>query len=188
MAEVAATRSLDLILDDILHTLVRQARAKGHTWAEIGDLLHVTRQAAFQRFGGATVERPGGETAIKPIADAKRMAMKVLDHWVNERWEDVRADFDDRMTQACSAGMLESAHLKIEQGFGQFLELGSPAITARGAYTVVDVPMAFETGDLNGRVVFNVDEQVAGFFVLTRESGIGDSDAPDPNPCLDRPP
>lgn len=55
MAAVATTRSLDLIVDDILHALVRQARAEGHTWAEIGDLLHVTRQAAFQRFGGRTL-------------------------------------------------------------------------------------------------------------------------------------
>jgi hypothetical protein len=51
MAAVAATRTLNLIVNDILHALVRQARAEGHTWAEIGEVLHVTRQAAFQRFG-----------------------------------------------------------------------------------------------------------------------------------------
>jgi hypothetical protein len=29
---------------------VHRARAAGHTWQELGDLLGVTRQAAFQRF------------------------------------------------------------------------------------------------------------------------------------------
>ena len=51
MAAVSATRTLDVILNDILRALVRQARAEGRTWAEIGEVLQVTRQAAFQRFG-----------------------------------------------------------------------------------------------------------------------------------------
>lgn len=56
---------------------------------------------------------------------------------MQERWEDVRADFDDRMIQAGSVGMLESAHRKIEASFGQFLEIGAPAVSIRGGYTVV---------------------------------------------------
>ena len=42
-----------LIVEDTLHAPVEQARAAGHTWAEIGEMLHVSRQAAFQRFGGS---------------------------------------------------------------------------------------------------------------------------------------
>jgi hypothetical protein len=60
MRAIAATRSLDMIVEDTLRALVEQARAAGHTWAEIGDLLHVSRQAAFQRFGGGRGPRPRG--------------------------------------------------------------------------------------------------------------------------------
>jgi hypothetical protein len=34
-----------------LHDAVRAARDDGATWADIGDVLGVSRQAAFQRFG-----------------------------------------------------------------------------------------------------------------------------------------
>ena len=57
-ALIAATRSLDLIVEDTLRALVEQARRTGHTWAEVGEVLHVSRQAAFQRFGGAVGARP----------------------------------------------------------------------------------------------------------------------------------
>lgn len=89
---------------------------------------------------------------------------------MHERWEDVRADFDERMREACTIAMLESARRQIERLGGAFLELGTPAVTVRGGYTVVDVPMAFESDEVNGRVAFNADEQVAGFFVLPAES------------------
>ena len=59
MRAIAATRSLSMIVEDSLHALVDQARAGGHTWAEIGDVLRVSRQAAFQRFGAG--RDPGAE-------------------------------------------------------------------------------------------------------------------------------
>ncbi|WP_433201809.1 hypothetical protein ACQP1G_11000 [Nocardia sp. CA-107356] len=52
LAALTATRNLSRLVDDILHTLARQARDEDHTWAEIGDLLGTSRQAAFQRFSG----------------------------------------------------------------------------------------------------------------------------------------
>ncbi|WP_280276779.1 hypothetical protein [Nocardia wallacei] len=61
MAALRAAHSLDEVVDDIVHTLVRQARAEGHTWAEIGEVFKTSRQAAWQRFGsssGPTVPTP----------------------------------------------------------------------------------------------------------------------------------
>ena len=44
-----------------LEDAVAQARAAGHSWAEVGKALNVSRQAAFKRFG--TVRNPfTGET------------------------------------------------------------------------------------------------------------------------------
>lgn len=164
LAAIAATRSLDLIVDDVLHTLVRQARAEGHTWAAIGDVLRVSRQAAFQRFGGAT----GGDVAdaqvMMPLPGAEQKAARIFDLCVRERWEELRAEFDDRMKALVPAAKLVADRQHIEAQFGPFLEMGTPAVMVRSGYTVVDVPLAFERGDRKGRVTFNADGQVAGLF------------------------
>ncbi len=176
LAAVAATRNLDLIVADILHALVRKARGEGHTWAEIGEVLHVTRQAAFQRFGATTAAgshsggNAGDDEIVAPIAGAPAKAAAILEHWVNERWDDVSAGFDQRMKQGCPSSMLETAHRQTTERAGAFVVLGTPTVTVRGGYTVVDVPMAFEKEDVTGRVAFDADEQVAGFFVLPSES------------------
>lgn len=54
MAALRAARSLDNVVDDVLRSLVAQAREEGRTWAEIGEIFGTSRQAAFQRFGGAS--------------------------------------------------------------------------------------------------------------------------------------
>jgi hypothetical protein len=61
-------------------------------------------------------------------------------------------------------------HQKITSRGGAFLEMGTPVVTVRGGYALVDVPLAFEKEDVSGRVASNADAQVAGFFVLPSES------------------
>ncbi|WP_433560790.1 hypothetical protein ACQP1O_24340 [Nocardia sp. CA-151230] len=62
MAALRAARSLDGVVDDVLRSLVRQAREEGRTWAEIGEIFGTSRQAAFQRFGG-----PAAGIQIPPV-------------------------------------------------------------------------------------------------------------------------
>ncbi|MEU0539810.1 hypothetical protein ABZ319_08055 [Nocardia sp. NPDC005978] len=58
MAALRAARNLDSVVDDVLRSLVAQARDEGRTWAEIGEIFGTSRQAAFQRFGGAGAQTP----------------------------------------------------------------------------------------------------------------------------------
>lgn len=51
LTAIGACRTLADLVQESLQTLVDEARRKGHTWQEIGDVLGTTRQAAFQRFG-----------------------------------------------------------------------------------------------------------------------------------------
>jgi len=167
---IAATRSLDGIVEETLHALVRQARAAGHTWAEIGDVLHVSRQAAFQRFGGG--DRPTGddEAIATPIDDAGERAVAVLQAFLDGRLDDVRSAFDERMVEACSIELLADVRDKVRRGAGDVLAVGTPAVRVRDGYTEVDIPVALERTDGNGRIVFNADGQVAGFFVRPIEA------------------
>ena len=170
MAAVSATRTLDLIVNDILHALVRQARAEGRTWAEIGEVLHVTRQAAFQRFGAAADDPRAEEGVMKPIPGAEEKATAILGDWLQERYDQVRRDFDARMLEQCTVEMLHAVRGQARQTGGELIELGTPAVSVRSGYTVVDVPIAFEREQATGRVAFDADRRVAGFFVLPSES------------------
>lgn len=48
---MGAVRLVELFADQARHAIVTEARAEGRTWAEIGDALGTTRQAAQQRYG-----------------------------------------------------------------------------------------------------------------------------------------
>jgi DNA-directed RNA polymerase specialized sigma24 family protein len=56
-------------LDDAMRTAVTGLRGKGYSWAEIAARLHVTRQAAQQRWGGGT-----GSTAGTSATDSNVQA------------------------------------------------------------------------------------------------------------------
>ncbi|MBV8219385.1 MAG: hypothetical protein JO325_13040 [Solirubrobacterales bacterium] len=53
---------------------------------------------------------------------------------------------------------------------GEVEALGTPTVSARDGYTVVDIPIAQERADGIGRVVLNADRQVAGFFIRPKEA------------------
>ena len=165
---IAATRSLDMIVEDTLRTLVQQARAVGHTWAEVGELLHVSRQAAFQRFGGHPGPIPE-EGATVPVDGAVDAAAPVLQAFLDGRFDDARATFGPRMLEACSVELLADVREKVRQYGGEVQALGVPIISVRDGYTGVDIPVALERADGIGRVVLNADRQVVGFFVRPAE-------------------
>jgi hypothetical protein len=53
LARVAVLPQLRRLLADTEQQIVDEARAAGHTWAEIGEQLGVTKQAASLRYGAA---------------------------------------------------------------------------------------------------------------------------------------
>jgi hypothetical protein len=168
MRAIAATRSLDMVVEDTLRALVDQARAAGHTWAEIGGLLGVTRQAAFQRFGGRSASSEAGGM-VAPVTGAVEQAVVVLQAFLAGHFDDVRSSFDERMLNACSGELLADVREKVHREAGEVQALGTPVISVRDGYTVVDIPVALDRADGIGRVVLDAERQVAGFFVRPAE-------------------
>jgi hypothetical protein len=164
MRAIAATRSLDLIVEDTLRALVEQARRTGHTWAEVGEVLHVSRQAAFQRFGGSGHATPDGMEAVA-VEGAVERAVEVLQAFLDARFEDARAVFGERMLDVCSTELMADVREKVRHEGGEVQALGAPVVSVRDGYTGVDIPIALERTDGIGRVVLDADRQVAGFFV-----------------------
>lgn len=169
MAAIAATRTLGVLVDDTLHALVRRARNEGHTWAEIGQTLNVTRQAAFQRFGGGQTPDAGDES-LQPIPDAGLKATTIVELLLAEDWDKLWATFDERVTKVASVEVFHTTLESAKSTYGEVVALGTPSAGVVGDYTVVDVPIACERGDGIGRVSFNADEQVAGLFLLPADA------------------
>lgn len=167
MRAIAATRSLDLIVEDTLRALVEQARKTGHTWAEVGEVLHVSRQAAFQRFGGGRAASDG--TGAVAVEGAVERAVEVLQAFLDARLEDARAVFGERMLDVCSTELMADVREKVHDEGGEVQALGTPVVSVRDGYTGVDIPIALERADGIGRVVLDADRQVAGFFVRRAE-------------------
>ncbi len=175
MGAIAATRTLSLLVDDTLRALVHQARGEGATWAEIGEVLHVTRQAAFQRFGAPSPSGREEEGPMRSIPEAGAKARAIVELVLEHKWDELFPKFDRRARELATIEIFESVLADGEKVYGAFNEWGVPVESVRADYTVVDVPMAFEKGDIIGRVVFNADEQVAGLSFLPAEdvTGVG---------------
>jgi len=153
-----------------LRSSVESARESGRTWAEIGDVLGTTRQAAFQRFGRAIDPRTGEPMdAVMPGAAQAAVALFVA--LAEGDWAAVRRDFDDKVAQALpDQAAVASTWALVAGRCGRYEQrMGEPFARQLGDYTVVDVPLQFEIGEQIGRVSFSRDGKVAGLFVLPPE-------------------
>ncbi len=166
MARVSAARTVRDRADRVLAAAVAQARAAGCTWQDIGDVLGTTRQAAFQRFGRPIDPRTGNamDTTATPGADQR--AVEIFGQLAGGDSDAVHRDFDDQMAAALTASGLGDTWAQIVAMVGAFERSGEPFARRMGEHTVVDVPLAFEAGDMTGRVAFHPDLRIAGLFVL----------------------
>jgi hypothetical protein len=170
LAAVVAARDQARAAEDALRAAVRTARAAGHTWQEIGAALGTTRQAAFQRFGQPIDPRTGVPMAAALLPEAGDRATDMLNLITERRWGEAREDFDQPMATALDADQLAGAWAQVLGLVGGYEWLGEPFVRQLGDYTVVDVPMHFEAGDMKGRVSFRADGKVAGLYFLTPET------------------
>jgi hypothetical protein len=148
------------------------ARAAGHTWAEIGDVLGTTRQAAFQRFGRPIDPRTGEPMNAAILPDAADAAVALFVNLAEGNWEAVRRDFDPKVAEALpDAAAVAATWAAVAGRYGRYEQrMGVPFAHQLGDYTVVDVPLEFEVGEQVGRVSFSRDGKVAGLFVLPPEA------------------
>jgi hypothetical protein len=167
IAAITATRGLGILVEDTLHALVQQARAEGRTWAEIGELLHVTRQAAFARFGTTGNLEILDVADIPPPEGAGDRARQMADDFLAGRFDEVRANFSERLREHHSLELLNNLRARLERRYGAFQEAGTPSIIVRHGLTFADLPLALERGEVLNRTIFDVDGQVVAFGLLS---------------------
>lgn len=167
---MVAARELVGIAQEALQVAVDQARRAGHTWQEIGDILHTTRQAAFQRFGRPVDPRTGEPMSNKLLPGAADKAVELMTELSQNRWEAVRRDFDPTMAAQLDADRVAAAWAQVTGMVGRYEGMGDPFARQLGDYTVVDVPLEFEAGQMTGRVSYTQTGQVAGLYILQPEA------------------
>jgi hypothetical protein len=163
---VSAARELADMAAAALRASVAAARDAGRTWQEIGDLLGVSRQAAFQRFGRPADPRTGAEMSASLLPGAGQNAANLIAAWSDARYAEVVAQFDATMTQRLPAAGLGAAWAQVIGTVGEYRGMGEPVVHQAGDYTVADVPLWFEAGEMKGRVAYDADGRVAGLFVV----------------------
>jgi hypothetical protein len=169
---VRRAHDVDVLAEQVLRLCVQQCRDAGHTWQEIGDLLGVTRQAAFQRFG-KPIDPRTGEPMDKTVhmTDAAERAVKIVTDVLDGRMDEARPSFNAEVLAAFTDEVRGNALATVAglvgafEGFGQ----GDPFVRRIGDHTVVDIPLRYEAGDMKARVAFDADEKVAGLFILPPE-------------------
>lgn len=166
---VQRSQRLDDLADQVLKLCVQQCRDAGHTWQEVGDLLGVTRQAAFQRFG-KPIDPRTGEPMDKTVrmTDAAERAIEIVTAVLEDRMADVRPAFNAQVLAEFTDEVRGSALATVAGLVGGFEGFGdtAPFVRRIGDHTVADIPLRYEAGDMKARVAFDVDEKVAGFFIL----------------------
>lgn len=149
-----------------LRVAVEEARSAGRTWQELGDVLGVTRQAAFQRFGHPVDPRTGELMSDAIVPGATERATQLLIDWIEGSYDRVTADFSQVMSEKMSADGLADAWAQLAGLVGRYERMGEGSARQAGDLTIVDIPMSFEASEMKGRVVYDKDGRVTGLFVL----------------------
>jgi hypothetical protein len=168
LAAIGQAQALARSAEEELAMSVAQARESGHTWAEIGQVLGTSRQAAFQRFGRPADPRTGQPMA-PVVPGARELAGQLFGDLVAGRWAAVRAQFGPAVAARLGPAGLAAAWAQVIGMAGEFERQGAPSAYRAGDYTVVDVPLFFEAGERTGRVSYDQDGRVAGLFFLPTE-------------------
>lgn len=162
---VAAARDLSTAATAALQAAVDRARAAGHSWKEIGDVLETTRQAAFQRFGRPVDPRTGVPMSRETRPGAAEKAVAIFTAIAGGRWEEARRELPERMREAVGADRLAAGWAHTIGMIGSFERMDEPLVYPHDENTVVDIPLHFEAGERTGRVSLDGEGKVIGLFI-----------------------
>lgn len=166
---VRTARRIRELSDVVLVRCVEQCREAGHTWQEIGDLLGVTRQAAFQRFGKPIDPRTGApmDKAIH-MTNAPERARAIVEQVLEGRMDLARTTFNSQVLEAFTDEVRANGLATVAGMVGAFERIDDeePFTRRIGDHTVVDIPLVYEAGEMKARVAFDSDEKVAGLVIV----------------------
>jgi hypothetical protein len=157
----------------LMAAAVQQAREAGRTWQEIGDVLGVSRQAVFQRYGKPIDPRTGEVMNTTPLPEAADLARTVIDDLTHTRWAEVRARFDAKMRDGLTEQELGETWAQIAGLVGAYAGHGDTDVVRAGDFTITNTPLSFEAGEFVARITFRDDQTIAGLYILNPDAAGG---------------
>lgn len=165
-----------------LHDAVTAARREGRSWAEIGQLLGMTRQAAFKRFGTTHDPRTGEIMKTRSIDKASQLTEEIfrliasgddtavqahLHPQVREQLTPQRIGeaWRNALTECGSLEGFTNTHVELHDGT-VLSEDGDIIGTVIGATRLM-----CEAGELVGRVALDETDQVVGLLIVPQNHG-----------------
>lgn len=157
LAEVLAAAQAQDAARIRLARAVRDARAEGHSWADLGRVLGMSRQAVFKRFGAPTDEPPG-ELDLRPARSLAAAGEQVVHDLQAGRFAELHA----RMSPV-AAGVLTAGTLRAVWA-GLVAHSGDPeSVQAAGVERFDRDRTPVDTdGAVAGAVVVSVDVRCPG--------------------------
>jgi hypothetical protein len=154
---------------ELVSAAVDQARHEGSTWQEVGDLLGVSRQAAFQRFGKPIDPRTGEAMNTTPLPEAVPLAEAIIDSLTRGAWDEVTDQFDKKMREGLAGDGLAAAWAQIVGMAGAYDHRGQTEASRAADITVTNTPLEFQAGDFTARISFRDDQTIAGLYIIPSE-------------------
>lgn len=159
---LAAASELARAADRTLHLFVRQEREAGTSWAGIGSLLGITRQAAQKRF--STPPPRHDAPRAQASDDQLRRAIEVLDHAAAGRSEPIQELLGHGLRAALGEEGIAPAIAGIAPVFGRFEERVEVSARVLARVTVVIARERWSVMDAEARVTLAPDGSLMGLF------------------------
>jgi hypothetical protein len=96
--------------------------------------------------------------------------MAIVSSLADGQWEQARADFTTRMSEAIDAAQLAEVWARMASMIGSYEGMGEPFARRAADHVVVEIPLHFEAGEATARVVFDADDKVAGLWLRPADS------------------
>lgn len=165
-----------------LESAVLAARANGRTWAEIGETLGMTRQAAYKRFGAPTDPRTGERIAKRAVADVVELTELVFTLIAAGDYDQLARLMHPSTALELSPDVIAATWQSVLSEVGELSEMNDTRVELQDGVaveadeqvlgTVIGTTvLECEAGQLVGRVAFSDDAKVVGLLIVPLDHG-----------------
>ena len=163
---VAIAAELKMLADQALHDSVEQARAQRVSWQQIGDVLGISRQAAFQRFRNPNDPRGSSPMRTKSNNALITSAEVVYHQIARGDYEPVGRQMTFLVQRVLNEKKVMGVWSDVTATAGALESLGESFVRPSGSNVVVETPLSFEAGDFVGRIAYNRRDKIVGMLIL----------------------
>lgn len=168
---------------DHLRSTVQQARSTGHTWAEIGHTLGMSRQAAFKRFGEVTNPVNGERITGAPmsIEEVRRTTEQVFELISAGEYDTLEQLIHPEVRDELPSSLIAETWTRLLSEVGSKESHGDTHVVLPAGErindddqilgTVVGVTtLHCEAGEMMGRVALDEQLRVVGLLIVTPDA------------------